>query len=583
MKKLKWKSSVSTKLISLITVIVAITGIVIGIFSYNVAKAQLVESGESELRKITDGAYSILELLNQEVEEGRLSLEEAKDEARLLLNGPENNKQEYDYSQTNFVYKNNGYVLAYDEELVLQLHPTEIGSEPADDLNRSNRASLVKAGKASEPDDRIAEYSDLQEDGSYKDKTAYMRYFEPWDWTIGVAVYQDEFYEGLHQLFLVIISSVVVIIVISAIIFYLLTRKKLVSLTMVADVATSIAEGNIKKTNLKESQDEIGLLAAAFNKMSDQLTTLVTNVHQSSDQLLDAATDLSAISEQTSASSEEVGNAMEEISRGTQEQANDLEDISYRVDLLSQAVQKMQGETTKVDTITTETEELSSNGQEIVSKLQKSNSEAVHASRAIAEDIQQLNQKVTKITSVMDTIEHIAEETNLLALNASIEAARAGEHGKGFSVVADEIRKLAEQSKDATHQVQQVVSTIVAETDKTVEAVRSNVQSSEGLNNDVEETEGIFVDLQQAVKEIVAAIGSVKTEMDQITNEVEKMNENIESVSSVSEETAASVEEITSSVDEQINAIANVAKSAENLTGLNQDLSNIINRYTISK
>lgn len=182
----------------------------------------------------------------------------------------------------------------------------------------------------------------------------------------------------------------------------------------------------------------------------------------------------------------------------------------------------MQGETTKVDTITTETEELSSNGQEIVSKLQKSNSEAVHASRAIAEDIQQLNQKVTKITSVMDTIEHIAEETNLLALNASIEAARAGEHGKGFSVVADEIRKLAEQSKDATHQVQQVVSTIVAETDKTVEAVRSNVQSSEGLNNDVEETEGIFVDLQQAVKEIVAAIGSVKTEMDQITNEVEK-------------------------------------------------------------
>ncbi len=583
-KYMKWGrfqiSSIATKLMLLIITIIVGTGGIIGGTSYFMAKSQLLDAGKRDLQSIVEGAYASLELLNEEVEAGDLSLDEAKDKARIILNGPLEDG-EYAYENSHFTYKENGYVLAYDADLVLQIHPSKIGGAPADEQNSSNRARIVAGGVAGNEEDHFVTYSDQQSDGSFRDKTAYVQYFEAWDWTVGIAVFEDEFYEELDVLRYVILGATVAIILISSLIFYVAIRKKVAMLKDVAEASTQIADGNVQVTNLPESNDEIGQLALAFNKMSLQLRELIENVQNTSDHLLDSANDLSAVSEETSASSEEIGNAVSEVATGTQEQANDLEDINYRVEILTKAIYAMNDQSKQMKNVTTNAEEVSTEGIAIVGQLQQSNAESLTSSEEISTDIKNLYEKTKEIFHIMETIESIAGETNLLALNASIEAARAGEHGKGFAVVADEIRKLAEQSKDATYQVREVVTAITSETEKTVETVGSITQTSQKLNEDVLQTQSKFNQLSMSIKEIGSALLVLDGEIDKTTSTSQKISEGIENASSVSEETAASVEEITSSVDEQINAIANVANSAEKLTDLNQELSDLLKRYTI--
>lgn len=573
--------SISGKLMLLITTIILVTVVIIGSTSYLVAKNQLLESGQRELQSIVKGAYTSLELINEEVESGKITLAEGKEKARIILNGPVNENGDYDYKKSHFTYKENGYILAFDEDLVLQLHPSKIGGAPTDELNRSNREKIVAGGKSKNESDRYVVYSDKQPDGSFKDKTAYTEYFEPWDWTIGIAVFQDEFYEGLNILQYIIFGTTVVLIILSSLVFYLGIRRKINTLKDVAETSSKIADGHIMVTNLPESSDEIGQLAIAFNKMSQQLRTLVENTKNTSEQLLDSATNLSAISEETSASSDEVGRAITEIAIGTQEQAHDLDKINQTVELLSYSIDTTEKQSKVMYDITKHAEKLSSEGNEIVHQLQKSNTDSLAASQEVSHEIKNLNSKINQITQVMETIETIAEQTNLLALNASIEAARAGEYGRGFSVVADEIRKLAEQSKNATHQVQGVVLSIVSETTKTVETVEVTMETAKKLNDDVVLTQSKFNQMSDSVKQIVESILAVNKEMDVMTSYNKLMSEGIESASSVSEQTAASVQEIASSIDEHIKAIADVANAAETLTELNRDLNALMDKYTL--
>ncbi|KGR75106.1 methyl-accepting chemotaxis protein [Ureibacillus sinduriensis] len=579
-KKLQLKS-VSGKLMLLITMIIIMTVGIIGSTSYFVAKSQLLESGKRELQSLVDGAYTSIEMINAKVESGDITLEEGKEQARILLNGPVNENQEYDYQKSRFTYKENGYILAYDEDLVLQLHPSKIGGAPADELNRSNREKIVAGGKSKEVADRYVVYSDRQSDGSFKDKTAYTEYFEPWGWTIGIAVFQDEFYEGLNILQYIISGATVVLIILSSLVFYIAIRKKVNTLKEVAEASIQIADGHIIVTNLPEAGDEIGQLSAAFNKMSEQLRTLVEKTKKTSEHLLDSATNLSAISEETSASSEEVGRAITEIATGTQEQAHDLDKINQTVEMVSSSIGAMGTQSNAMHDITKQAEKVSIEGIEIVHQLQQSNTDSLAASQGVSEEIKNLNGKINQITQVMETIESIAEQTNLLALNASIEAARAGEYGKGFSVVAEEIRKLAEQSKNATHQVQEVVSSIVSETTKTVESVEGTMRTAKKLNDDVVLTQSKFNQMSDSIKQIAQSLLAVNKEMDIITSYNHVMSEGIASASSVSEQTAASVQEIASSIDEQITAITDVANAAEKLTELNRELTSLMERYTI--
>ncbi|WP_067842100.1 methyl-accepting chemotaxis protein [Amphibacillus sediminis] len=580
MKKKNIFNSISTKLILIVTILILFTGAVVGGAGYFIARQQLLEAGKSDLKSIVDGSMAVLELLHNEVESGDLTLNEAQEQARYILNGPLGEDGTYQFLESQFSYKEEGYLLVFDQDYVLQLHPTRLGNAPDNDHTQTNREMMVEAAHADTLDDQYVLYSDRQTDGSFRDKVAYMQYFEPWDWAIGIAVFQDEFYEDLGILQTAIFTLTGVIVALSSVLFYILVKKRIALLKEVAQVATNIADGHISQTELSTPSDEIGQLADAFNRMSSQLHDMIVKIKASSQHLLQSATDLSAVSEESSASSQEVGHAINEIAAGTQAQATDLENINERVEQLTSAIAAMHRQSDKMEEITKSTASYSNEGSEIIERLQHSNAESLKASQKISQDIKALNNKVQEITAVMETIESIAEETNLLALNASIEAARAGEHGKGFSVVAEEIRKLAEQSKQATHQVQNVVSSIVNETASTVGAVEGTMKIAEELSSDVIRTQSKFGQLSLSIKESVSSLDEIKREVTEVTNHNQDISEAVESASSVSEQTAASVEEITASLDEQLRVMSEIANSAEALTRLNQELQEMVDSYT---
>lgn len=215
--------------------------------------------------------------------------------------------------------------------------------------------------------------------------------------------------------------------------------------------------------------------------------------------------------------------------------------------------------------------------------LKETNSIAVHASAEASKGVTNLSHKIQDISHITDTIEDIASKTNLLALNASIEAARAGDNGKGFAVVANEVRKLAEQSNQATKQIQEVISLIEVETEKTVLLMGESINQSQELSNSVNATEKEFFQISTAILQTKQAVDSLSQELESLTNQSENITDSINNATSVAEQSAASVEAISTAVDEQIVAISNIATSAEKLNNLSYEMTEMIQQYSVKQ
>lgn len=571
-----------------ITVLILFSTSTLGFISYAFAKAELVESGKLDLQHIVHNSISTLELLNSNVENGLLSLEDAQEEARNILVGPPVTSEGIttrDFSKSSFLYKEDGYTMAFDSNHGAQLHPfMPIGENKTDTQNSSGEfviQELVKAAKAAQPEDRYYEYGWANTgETNERNKIVYMSYFEPWDWNVGVGAYEEEFYESLNKLQLMIIITSLTITLLGLVVFYFGTKKKFKVLEAVTEAALEISEGKLLNRNLPESKDEVGQLARTFNQMIYKLKHIIENMQDMSSKVSQSALELSALSEQTSATSEEVGRAMSEITKGSVSQASDIEQTSHKTEELVVAIDKMNEQNKEMVTLTTHSSSAIHLGKEKVTFLQESNKESIKANDQISVGITNLYNSIKDIATVITTIDNIAKQTNLLALNASIEAARAGEYGRGFAVVADEVRKLAEETNRSTREIQSTIQRVEVETENTVLAMYNTTEISSNLNKAVLETEDQFNQISDSITRIIKAIELLTTETDQVTEYSKEIIDSVQNISAISEETAASSEEVLASVEEQRGVIGTIATSAESLNILSEQLQQISEQFS---
>jgi methyl-accepting chemotaxis protein len=378
---------------------------------------------------------------------------------------------------------------------------------------------------------------------------------------------------------MLVISIIAIIIAVAVV--YLLARSIVKPLVYLKNQVQKVAAGDLTVQVESKANDEIGQLSNHFNHMVNEMRALIHQVNDSINELAASADHLSAVSEETMATSEQVTGAINDIAKGATEQASDLDAMNHQTTELSKQIETVAQSATEMHMLSNNTKEVSYNGLEKLNELQTKSNEAKGELQAVEKVMGDLVEKMKKIDEVIQTITAISAQTNLLALNASIEAARAGEHGKGFAVVAEEVRKLAEQSAQATELIRGTIATIQQQADLAMQAVDRSKAMYNEQQASVQTTADSFMKIVSVMEELSASISH-------ITNEVKSMNENknkvmeaIQSISAISQQSAAASEEVAASAEDQLRALSTVTESAETLNQMSRQLQELVERFKV--
>lgn len=367
--------------------------------------------------------------------------------------------------------------------------------------------------------------------------------------------------------------------------------KPIIELTNLSELMAA-GDLTVKKINVA-SEDEVARLSNAFNKMLDNMRELIEQALTSARQVADTSQQLSASVEEVAASNQQVARSVDELVNGFGEQNESINESVYIVDQLANSIDQISkgareqavnvSQTTEmVSQMVKGIDEVTQNAQKVAEAAQQTSNVANKGGEAVdktitgmqkikqtvfesANKIKELGEHSKQIGEIVEVIDDIADQTNLLALNAAIEAARAGEHGKGFAVVADEVRKLAERSGKATKEIAALISSIQKGTTNAVTAMEVGTQ-------EVELGVALADDAGVALKEIVTTIRAANGQIESITAATEQISASstevaraIDNVAAITEENTAATEEMaagSSRVNASINSIATVARES---------------------
>lgn len=341
------------------------------------------------------------------------------------------------------------------------------------------------------------------------------------------------------------------------------------------------ANGDLVSEFAIKSNDEIGDLSKSYNSMLGKLRGLVAKVNGNAESVTKANAGLSQIAAENSAAITDVSRAIEEIAAGASNQSEQVEHGAGTIQVLSGEIDGLSKKSSETQSILKLASENIESGKQQVSGLETSYQKLEMAFEAVTSMSLRLVEKSKTISDVTNAISKISEQTNLLSLNASIEAARAGESGKGFAVVANEVRSLADDSKEATKNIQAIIQSILSDTEELLRTTNETNQISKDQKNAV-------ITVSEAMKELEDSVARISNSIQEETRSIESINQQketvikvIEEITAVSQQTTASSEEIASSMEEQAASSNELAQYTQQLTQLINDLEHALGEFQV--
>ncbi|AXP49627.1 methyl-accepting chemotaxis protein TlpA [Bacillus subtilis] len=477
------------------------------------------------------------------------------------------------------------------DDLVTTAKGINIGKEGYAFILSQNKKVIaysgVKAGTELKGDWVDKLYKDKSGDFeyTYKGKKKKMAFAtsETTGWKISGTMYANEIHDAASRV--LIMASIVLAIAIAAgmTAIYFVIRSITKPLRRIVASAEKISEGDLTETIEINSKDELGVLSESFNHMAHSLRSLIHGIKDSVEHVASSSEELTASADQTSRATEHITMAIEQFSNGSESQSEKIETTTEQINEMNDGLAELARAAAVITETSADSTEVSSKGETLVQKTAGQMNTIDHAVKAAEQVVKGLEIKSKDITNILRVINGIADQTNLLALNAAIEAARAGEYGRGFSVVAEEVRKLAVQSADSAKEIESLISEIVKEIHTSLNVLQSvNKEVETGLVM-TDETKQSFKHISQMTNQIASELQNMNATVEELSAGAQEISAASNDITAISKESSDGIQDIAASAEEQLASMEEISSSALTLERMSEELRDLTKQFKVDK